>query len=149
MKWYNFEVKYICKKTVFKIQFIVNTNFRVVVLLGRMERERWIILGEGACGETFGNGYNLFNGYTLICSLCLIILWTLWIHLHNSFYVENITKNTHLFTCICKQIKKKEKGHIELCFREEQHWSRGLSMGFYTMLFSCEHLCNVLCLYRL
>lgn len=36
---YNFEDKYVCKKIILKIQFIINLNFRIVVFFREIERE--------------------------------------------------------------------------------------------------------------
>ena len=99
MKWYIF--KHIWKKSVFKIQFIRNTNFRILAPLGRMERGRWY-WGRGDLWETFSNRISFLYWMWVHAYLCSVLFLSGTYTFIHFFYVQNITKHTHLLIHTCK-----------------------------------------------
>lgn len=108
MKWYNFKDKHIWKKTVFKIHFIRNTNFRILAPLGRMERGRWY-WGRGDLWETFGNRISFLYWMWVHAYLCSILFLSGTYKYFYTFLLCTEHYNTHLLTCTCKQAKKKRR----------------------------------------
>lgn len=86
------------------------------------ERGRWH-WDRGDSWQTFGNrisflyrcGYGCGCGSMLTCVLSYSSLELIDTFIH-FFYVQNITKHTHLLTCTCKQAKKRRRK--ESCFQE-------------------------------
>lgn len=77
MKQYNSKDR--GKKTMYKMQFIINTHFRIMVTPGEKKREVHSI-GRGLWG-TLSYGDNLFPKLSsrcrFICAVSFIILWIL------------------------------------------------------------------------